>query len=365
MNRPIIESIGIEIETDNIIRGANNSLDNNRYFVQDHDASIESYKYIDPSLPNILLDVPLTNNSRRYVTGTEFKSKVLTFNTKGDIYPIIEDFLFDLEDKGESSESKRCGTHIHVCMPYSLDILKNIIKVASHLEQVFFYLGGFGYTNRGIYNDFAFFRPITKFGPAVTKINRGNFGQCFNIEDLLDSKSVSEFFFKYGGINLENIPRKYTPVRYHWITLYPLLTYSTIEYRVFNKTLNPMYLYAAVKFCQLVSSTMLNEVGELSVNSIFDNHCKEKIENTLLDFISRFKLNLTDSEIKVLLSIIKRTPNIEMNKKYVMSHLVGADQVAPCFNDSYSTPKIDIKDCIVPSVITIHNIGQEVNPYLG
>lgn len=358
---PIIESIGLEIETDNLIRTGNNSGE----FSEDHDASIETYKYTDPALSGMLLERPLTSRSKRVVSGTEFKSSILTFNNKEDIYPSIERFLYSLESRGECPESKKSGIHVHVCMPYSLNILKNAMNVAAHLEQVFMYLGGLGYTNRGVYNDFAFFRPITKCGPVVTTTGNG-YGQCFNIKDLYESTSVKEFFYRYGGIDTGHIPGKYTPIRYHWITLYPLLTFGTMEYRVFNKTLNPMYLYSVIKFCQLVSKEMLGCTTNLPENSIFDPHSKTSVIDTMLSFVKSHSLHIDRSELDTLTNIIERTPSIRLEQNYVLTHLArGGSRVNSIFGSNYCTPSVPSSALKIPEVTTIHDLNPDNEPLLG
>jgi hypothetical protein len=239
--------------------------------------------------------------------------------------------------------------------------------MSAHLEQVFFYLGGMGYTNRGIYNDFAYCRPITKTGPIVTATSNGQ-GQCFVLDDLYNSKSVREFFYKYGGMTVGNPPgSKYVPIRYHWITLYPLLTYGTVEYRIFNKTMNPNYLYTIVKFCQLVSNEMLSGTKELPENSIFSPHDKGSVIRTLTSFINKFELDLNECEIKTLISIIERTPDIKLKQEYIYTHLArNGNHMSTIFGDGYCTPNIPMDKVKAPEIITIREFERnQNNPVLG
>jgi hypothetical protein len=361
MQHPIIDSIGIEIETDCIPRGRTSRVDG---FQEDHDASIESIGWTDSKCPGLFFSKPLSTKSGQVTLGTEYKSSVLTLNLNEDIYPVLCKALYDIESKGEGYESKRSGIHVHVCMPYNLDIIKNLFNICAHLEQVFFYLGGMGYGNRGVDNDFAFCRPITKCGPPVIPTVNG-LGQCFVLEDLLSSKTIKELFNRYGGISIDNPPNKYTPVRYTWVTIYPLLNLGTVEFRIFNKTLNPNYLYSIVKLCQFVCNTSLrNSETELPVNSIYTPHTKEQVLDTLNKFIYSFSNYLTNTDVLTLQTIIKRTPDINLKENYFYTHLLARNRLANVFNNSYCTPVIDTSLVTVPRVITIHELEGDGNRHI-
>jgi hypothetical protein len=365
MGYPIVETVGIEVETDLINRGdIRHSVDN---FTTEHDASIESYAYLHNGIQ--FKNRPKSTDSH-IILGCEFKSRIFTFNYKEDLYDTLCNFLSKMEEMGDSYQSTRSGIHIHICMPYNIQILASSLRAAAHLEQVFFYLGGMGYANRGAINDFSFCRPITKYGPALVPTYNERYCQCFNLKDLYETKSVEEFFYRYGSIDFRNPPGKYTPVRYHWITLYPLLTYGTIEYRIFNKTYNPLYLYTIVKFCQQVSNACLtNKFLQLPENSIYTPNSKDNIIDTLNNFIYKYELPFDITEIRVLEEIINNTPEIVVNNKYCMTHLLSArNDVRQSFSPSYHPPFITVTnndDVITPNVTTIHTLNQNSHSILG
>lgn len=362
MGYPIIESIGIEFETDYINRNRVSRGFND--FNTEHDASIESYAYYHSGE---LYKNRAKSNDESTVIGCEFKSKVFTFNYKEDLYGSICTLLSELEELGDSYKSMRSGVHVHVCMPYNIHILKSSLRSAAHLEQVFFYLGGMGYTNRGVENGFSFCRPITKYGPILVPAFNGELCQCFNLDDLYDAKTVAEFFNRYGYIDFKNPPSKYNPVRYHWITLYPLLTYGTVEYRIFNKTYNPVYLYTIVKFCQQVANSCLtNKFMQLEENSIYNAHSIDSVIDTMKSFIYKYELCLDDKDVRVLVEIIKNTPMINLKPQYCTSHLAARNDMRLVFNSEYHTPFIPkSSDIITPKVTTIHTLNNNSSGILG
>jgi hypothetical protein len=362
MGYNVITSVGIEFESDYINRSRVRGTTSD--FSTEHDASIESYAYDHRGQ---LFKNKLKQNDESVIVGCEFKSRVFAFDYKEDLYDNLCSLLSKLEEMGDSYKSDRSGIHVHICMPYNIHILKSSLRAAAHLEQVFFHLGGMGYENRGIHNNFSFCRPITKYGPSLVPMYDGNYCQCFNLDDLYSAKTVDEFFNRYGDINLQNPPGKYTPVRYHWITLYPLLTYGTIEYRIFNKTYNPLYLYTIIKFCQQVSNTCLtHKFPQLEENSIYSATSISSIINTMKNFIYKYELSLDEKDIMILEEIIKNTPLIKLDDKYCITHLQSSrSDLRRAFNDSYHPPYISTSNAITPKVVTIHNINRNTDPILG
>lgn len=311
---PILTSIGVEIEIEDVQL---ESIPRNirEFWHLEHDASCEKYIYRKGNLfyaKNI-------DGSNKVKTGGELVSSVIDTEDKSYLRKIEELFQF-LTENGESYNSFRAGTHIHVSFPVSTEILKNIVGLAAHLEQVFFYLGGMGYTFRGLNNNCTYCRPITKFGPSVvSNINTGKLSQVFSVESLLQAENVKDFFLRYGGIDKNNPPGKYNPMRYNWITLYPLLTKGTIEFRIFNKTLNPYYLFSVIEFCQEFAKFALRGGKDLEQNSIYDVHTKEFVLKTLLEFCGNAGMDY--STISILKKIVMNTPQIMLDKNYYWTHL--------------------------------------------
>lgn len=351
-NVPIINCIGIEFETESLIPGTLPREFRNDWN-EDHDASIESFAW----RKNGVVYKTQVANGQRIKLGTELVSTIL-YSEKEEFKNIIRNILNWVQEQGELEESFRAGIHIHVSMPTHIRIVKNIINLGAHLEQVFFYLGGMGYQFRGIQNDCTYCRPITKFGPSCVKYDRSGI-QCFNIKDLLEAKDLQDFWYKYGGIDMNSVMGKYNPMRYTWLTLYPLLTKGTIEFRIFNKTLNYYYLTAIIEFVKKFCEVALMGSFEFPENSIYDKHTKNGVLKTLYEF-SKY-VNLDDSTLSILSKIIQRTPEITLEPKYFWSHLLYTKyNKLESLPWSYYVPtKISKTIIFEPKFVDIHRLGDE------
>jgi hypothetical protein len=128
------------------------------------------------------------------------------------------------------------------------------------------------------------------------------------------------------------------PARYFWMNFYSLLAHETLEFRVFNKTLNPLFLYAELMFCRhflmwCVRNTFNGiELSNLEENSLYDERTKGEVLETFANFchVSNFDPQLTD----ILYDIITQTPPIKIEGRYVMTHV----RYGCSYNTDYYTP---------------------------
>jgi hypothetical protein len=308
----MLELIGCEFESPDQMRG-NLPRELREWFREEHDASIETPVRISRTgqIYSYNSKTVMTDNC---VIGTEIVSKPLKV---ADFSPVIKLLVKYLNEQGECG-SPRCGIHFHISMAYNLPILKNLVKLAKNLEQVFYYVGSFGEEFRGIKNDFTFCRPITKFGPSVIPYNN-NYVQVFNTEDLLQATSSEDFWDRYGGLNEFDPPGKYHPVRYGWMTLFNLINNKhTVEFRVFNHTLVFPYLCAAAELCRKFCEYSFNPIN-LPENSIYTEHTKDHVLDTLHHFARISEMDGTTE--KILNTIIEVSPEINVEGKYFESHL--------------------------------------------
>lgn len=275
----LFNSVGIEIETENIRAESLRNLGNYDFRLT-RDASCESDGYtlngmkvnLEESNKKLLKYFPMNRNTY----GCELV-------TAGTLDTSNLDYLYQLKkitnllvSKGENPKSYRAGFHVHINLSYNLSILKSVLRLARHLEQVLYLLGGMGYDYRGFKNDSAYCRPITKFGPVCVKTGWKTYSQVFTISELLKTKDTQEFKHKYGNIDKLR-GSHYIPIRYHGINLLPLFTQGSLEFRMFNKSTNPYYLMAIIEFCKSFSKYViessfksLKEENLLKENSIFD-----------------------------------------------------------------------------------------------
>jgi len=314
------KTIGLELEAPDIREFCNLSG-----FNRAHDASIITPakgkdKIVWEKVPANLLGF------EKYSLGTELVSTMpIPINDDLENYLKAQlSTLFAYGQREETSLSNRAGIHVHITAPVNLRLFKEILSLGCHLEDVFFLLGGFGNAHRGILNDSIYARPITKFGPPIINSDYGH-AKVFEIDDLLESKDIDEFIYRYGNSN--RFRDRYVPVRYTWLNLLPIVRQGSLEFRVFNITQNPIYLSSVVFLVKwflekCIEKSYNNEkFDKLKENSVFDYRDKEDIIKTLVDNVEG---EIEDKHLRVLIDIMEKTPieSIRLKRVFVYSHLM-------------------------------------------
>ena len=357
------ETCGMEIECDRLPRSIKLGG-----FRSVHDASCET-DYLE-LIPKIQVEKEKGNPIFERLAygnvtlGTELTSEIM--KSSGDNFlHRIKSVTKYLSENGEEPTSKRSGIHFHFSMSNpSLRMLKSLLRLGRFLETVFFSVGGMGYSFRGIENDATYCRPITKFGPPCVP-SKGGYVQCFNISDVLKVKSVEDFWRRYG--DLYNHAGRYNPVRYSWLNLYPLFpgcrdtTTGTVEIRVFNRTLNPLFIHAAAMLCKYFVNYSLgvgfNELKEerlLKENSIYSGQDIYEVIHTLEKFAEIVEM---ESEVfDTLVHIINLSGVPKLENKYVYSHLMfSRGGINPYWVESSYMPEMINKSKIYkPNYVDIH-----------
>lgn len=356
-NVPIIDSVGLELESETV-RAGDLDIDG---FYQEHDASIESVVKVEPNL-NVYFDststIPSGMRTEEKIVGVEFVSRII--DTTNNAYENkIRSLTSILREAGEPPQSFRASLHVHVCVPHRLVILKNLLVLGRRFERMMFHIGGMGYEFRGKINSSLYCRPITGKGPVCVPTRKGYKSQCFVLDDCLEATSVEDFWRKHGDINPSNPPNKYWPSRYVWLSLFPINTKGTIEFRQFNKTLNPLYIISAIKLCQAFSELSLNTKlmyaysGIEEEQSIFKPYTIQDVYNDLDYF--RELTELDERTYTILKLIIKGTPTVKIDDTYINSHLEQRGQISRLFGDNYCPPEINESLIVNPDVTDRHN----------
>jgi hypothetical protein len=366
----IVDTVGIEFETEYIspdyIGGFRKG--NTGGWHHTHDASIESPRYSIDNKRFIIENSKWLNYFpyNNITLGSEIVSGILDTGSE-EFFPNLKNLLLYIQEGGESPNSYRAGIHVHVTMSTpNLKILRNLLRLGAFFEPLFFNIGGMGYNFRGIYNDSIYCRPITS--PCWIRYGE-RFAKVFKLEDLIvTSKSTTEEFWKIYG-DISNHDTRYNPVRYHWLNLFPMYPSrngnyrGTVEFRVFNKTLNPYYLYAIVKMCQyfaklsmLMSLQIIREEKINKINSIVESHSSDD----LLELLAIFR-SLTEADsfvIKEVESILRATPIVKLSDKKILSHLYGRNMINGYWNDGiYTPPEIEFS-VENPTFIDSHNFRE-------
>lgn len=363
------ETCGMEFECDDLTSDSFSSFKDRKRFRFTHDASCETPKKYSGQLGFIIENrndlitnlLPVSN----VTVGTELVSEILNSNDD-EFLDIIKNLTEFLTSAGESSTSDRSGIHFHFSLSNpNLRILKSIVRLGRHLECLFFTLGGMGYGFRGVKNDAVYCRPITKYGPPCVVRYHGGYSQVYDVKDLLKTKKLVEFWNLYG--DLENHGGRYNPVRYSWLNLYPLSPYGeyrgTLEFRLFNKTLNPLFIHAIAILCKkfteysIASSfRTLKDDGFLKENSVFDDtQTKQGLSKQLLKFS---ELSEMDEDIlQILMDILDRSPIPKLKKGFVHTHITR-ELNRYWQGSSYDPPFISADDIRKPKYVDIHTINE-------
>jgi hypothetical protein len=363
------ETLGIEFETDSLFREgryrneAERSVAN--FWSTTRDASIETDcqtlgGIIVNKLPDKLKKYFRTSKN---TSGVEFVSHIMDYNEIEKIELALNSLVELLRICGEPLTSERSGIHFHITMPYNLRILKSIVRLGANLEDFYFYLGGFGYEHRGNKNDHIYCRPITEYGPTVVQYDGKNGHQVFNIKDLLESKTANEFWYRYYATSVERQQDHYCPVRYHWLNLLSLVQKGSLEFRVFNKTLNVDYIMAAletcIKFSELAIASSFDTLKAedfITKNSIYLKRDKETILSSFSSFAERTRMS--DKSYTIVREIINKTPEIKIEPEYCLSH--KNDAISPYRGQSgYSPRLVPLEVVKKPKFVDIHVLRGE------
>lgn len=359
------ETCGIEMEFDNL----NENIQAPDNWRKTHDASIQTdvlFTSLGISLDrNIPPEVSRIVNFSTGTSGVEIVSPILDTSSE-DLIDQIKDMTNMALRNGENLQSERSGIHFHISLPFpTLTTLKAILRLGKHFESLFFTLGGMGYSFRGIKNDSVYCRPITRSGPPCVNY-RGNYAQSFFVEDLLKTKTREEFWYLYG--DCPNHTDRYNPVRYTWLNLYPMNPYGqyrgTLEFRIFNKSLNPLFVYSNLilckKFVELVLRSSYSSMKELNLMdemSVYDSSItKEDLFRQLLKFHELVEFD--PPVLNSLMKILELTPITKLEEKYIFTHLRNR---LPDYWSNYNySPKLIQSDLVhKPKFVDIHVLRGE------
>lgn len=374
---PIIETVGIEFESLYTHEGSPPINGVTNYIRSSHDASIQTdaikmgrrEAYLVVSNTELLSKI--STIYQRTVIGNELVTIPIYERNKLD--KVIKIVTRNLFDSGETTRGKRESLHIHICYSYNLEILKRIMEVSLVIENFMFNIGGCGYKFRGLTNNSIYCRPFSKYGPPVV-YNDNKFVQILEVDNLFNSKSIDEFWACYGGLSIGHNNR-YHPSRYFYINLYSLLIHGTLEFRVFNKTLDYNRVCALVDLCQCIGSIILdehnyNELVSLGRRSIFtytdkDNNLK------MLDLLSKL-YSFKKTTLKVLRDMITMTPEFKLESNYVYTHvnrfLESDNTIIPSSVHKTVLQTKDIVETTIEDIHTLRNNGrrpQRINSALN
>lgn len=338
-------TFGVEVET-----SSPTNIESIPGFNLTQDASVRTpYQYID------IYNGGLNSSTRIYVDsiprklqgllsvgssdmGIEFVSRVMDSTNLNDL-ALVDNLLYNFQSHGVVIPDKRSGIHFHFTFSNpNLPNLKNILRLGAFLESAFFLLGGTpGQEFRGQENDSIYCRPLTLYGPVVVERFDGEFSQCMNLEKLTDPKlkDLETFWKLFGDLPLTypNASR-YNPARYFWLNLFNCYqggSYKgTVEFRVFNLTLNSYVVQYLIQLCGLVIRSALRTDYKtlkrekfLKINSVYTTSKDESLE-ALDRFIASFGETdeiFPEEGREEIMNIASKCIMPKLSKDLVYSHL--------------------------------------------
>ncbi len=367
-SRELLTDVGIEIEFVEATQG--NLANDIRLRELDasvvHDASAETPGYV---LRN---GIKLNNNTkisvksgRNVKCGGEIVTSVWYNSEDGVVYEKLKAITEFLRDYGEPQKTERCGIHFHINYAQNLNTLHNLMLLGGHMEKVFFTLGGMGYENRGVKNDAIYFRPITGKGPLVVPYGNGSWAQVFTIPDLLEAGDSDVFFLRLGDMFNIGQGTRYFPARYHWLNLCNLvLAKSTLEFRLFNTSLDALNIWSALQFstafarvCLYSKTDDLRKAGLCEENSVFTAQGKDKILATAENFCEFAQIGTKVRDL--VMSILDITPEPTFEEYYTKSHLHTLHEVPVHWRGSpYKPKKIPDSQVKNPTYVDYHTLSS-------
>jgi hypothetical protein len=370
------ESIGIEFEVEDFpIRNFSFPATRKIQWGVTSDASCESTrrviqnygKYID------IWGSGSSNFGKQQKVGGEIRSSIIDFadeSVKDNLKSLLEYF----KTLGESPFSYRAGIHIHInIQQISLSMLKSLLKTAAILEPVFFAVGGMGYKFRGFQNNSVYCRPITRFGPPVVKVN-GGYGQCFILEDVFKSETIEEFLTRWGDTYRQSRDHMF-PSRYTWFNPTPLANRGSIEFRIFNKTLDVEKLWSAIVLCsEMVKYSIKHSftkgyLKDFRMNSIYDVESIQDILDMFREFHTSWDMGWENVEMLEHLIDISDLESYTIEKGFMFSHLMfhasGDRTLRHWDGDSSYSPALIPKNLVkTPVFFDHHNLREyHMNPF--
>ncbi len=368
---PILaETIGFELECENIYRQRVRQLPTG--FNTTNDASVESDALMIKGIPVVLHGESKALKFSAGTFGTEILSSVI--DTNKNYLGVLKELCNTLLALGESEQSKRAGMHVHISFINNLRILKSALEVGAWLEDVFFLLGGLGYEFRGIENDATYCRPITAFGPPIVEDEEEYLYPCFVLDEVLASNDMDEFRSRLGDLRRLH-GNRYIPIRYMWLNFYNIYSSQcTIEFRTWNKTLDPMAMYMAIEVCkafaQFAISRAYGKSLPLPVNSIYHRRSKGEIIETFLSFAN--EIGLASHVISIAMGLLDKTPvsGLALPRQYTFTHLrfhrQGRKDPRHWVHTSYRPNiRVDFEDVRHPEFLDSHNLRHLNNEALS
>lgn len=190
-----------------------------------------------------------------YTRSTSYSAEVVTPILEYDEIPILQDILKKLEEGG-AIVNRTCGVHIHIDGFKDTTKVKNLVNILSAKEDII-------YDSLKIYNS------------RIEYCHKTN-ERFLNELNEKNPKTMEELKRIWYNTDNDNSIRyhirdHYDLSRYTHCNLHALFTKGTIEFRLFNGTLDGTLIKAYIQFCLAVMNQADHAKGSKFKKSNTDN----------------------------------------------------------------------------------------------
>lgn len=366
---PLITSVGIEIEFTNIpIHLVKDNRKISRIWKIVRDGTCSRNKIMLPNGDEIVFsqrNQPTEVNLYGLKTepvGGEFVSPIFNIETKNWYDPVL--YVLDvLKELGEGV-NLRTGIHVHINIQMPpIYVIQNLVKLALNLEAPMYRLScaELGFHRGSEYKDYMFCRPLSSPGPQVIRDSEREWRPIFDAKNLLKVENLNEFFMACGRLDI-NGGNKWHQTRYTWLNFAAILLHRTIEWRIFNSTLELDNLLAWVELCSNLVSYSFGKNIELREfplgNSKLDAGSEYSFEDFLIDAY------ITDDNLAERLENLwylgSWQSKVKGHQKGHLGHSLELDGLTQKFIKKYLAKPVDIEE-----IVDFDQLEQEPHPEEG
>lgn len=178
----------------------------------------------------------------------EIVSPILNYSNIESLKEIIK----RLEEKG-AMVNNSCGIHIHLdAMPHNPNTLKNLVNIIASKEHLI---------HKAL--------QIPKERLRYCKKVNNNLIEMINKEKPKSITELADIWYKDYPYDNRNIHRNHS--RYRGLNLHSTFTKGTVEFRLFNATLNPTEIKSIIQFCMAVNHQALTQKKTTSRRTVIEN----------------------------------------------------------------------------------------------
>lgn len=217
-----------------------------------------------------------------YCTNDNFRVELVTPPLNYDDIPLLQNIISSLRSAGAVTNNS-CGIHIHIDgANHTPDSLRRLVNFMTERQDLFYEALEIG--SRG-------FHWCKKLNSQIlTDLKKERVLTKDKVEEIWYSQSNDNYM---GGIDHTH----YNSTRYHGINLHSYFSKNTVEFRLFNSTLNEDKVKAYIQLCLALSAWAITAENRISFHSMRNYNPSQKV--TIMRNILINRLGLKGDEFKI------------------------------------------------------------------